>query len=459
MTLNEYFSPLRGRRVAVIGLGVSNLPLTRLLLSLGIDVTARDKRTRAELGDTALELESLGARLISGEHYLKDLTEDVIFRTPGLMPHTPELADAARRGAVITSEMEAFFDICPCDIIAVTGSDGKTTTTTLISEFLRAEGKTVHIGGNIGAPLLEGADSISADDFAVIELSSFQLITMRRSPKTAVVTNISPNHLDVHRDVEEYAAAKRNILIHQSPPCRAVLNFDDAATRALNKYACGELLHFSRHFKPQRGVYLDGTMIKYTDGGDGEDILSTSDIIIPGAHNIENYMAAIAATRGLVSRGAIQRTARSFRGVEHRIELVRELRGVKYYNNSSDSSPSRMSAALRAFPDKVILIAGGKDKGIPYDAAGPAICEHVKMLVLTGLTAEKIRDATLASPDFNGTPKIIMEPDFKLAVMAAHKAARPGDVVLLSPGSTSFDRFNNFAERGNYFKELVNGLD
>ncbi|MDR1589483.1 MAG: UDP-N-acetylmuramoyl-L-alanine--D-glutamate ligase [Oscillospiraceae bacterium] len=459
MRLREYTDSLRGRRIAVLGIGVSNLPLLRLLLDAGLDVTARDRRSADQLGDAARLLSGSGARLIPGEGYLDGLNEDVVFRTPGIMPRTPELEAAARHGAVITSEMEAFFEVCPCDIIAVTGSDGKTTTTTLIAELLRAEGKAVWLGGNIGSPLLCRSDDMSPDDFAVVELSSFQLITMKKSSHVAVVTNVAPNHLDIHRDMDEYADAKRNILLRQTPPCRAVLNLDNEITRSFAADARGETLFFSRLSRPERGVFLDAGIIRYTENGDFEDILGVSDIKLPGAHNIENYMAAIAATRGFVSRAAIERVARGFGGVEHRIELVRERGGVKYYNDSIASSPTRTAAGLRSFDGRVILIAGGKDKGVPFDGLAPEIVRCVKTLVLTGFAAEKIRAAVTGFSGYSGKPEIVMRADFADAVRAAAGAAAPGDTVLLSPACTSFDAFSNFEERGNYFKEIVNGLD
>jgi UDP-N-acetylmuramoylalanine--D-glutamate ligase len=447
---------LRGRRIAILGVGVSNLPLARLLLKSGLNVTARDKRSRAQLGDTAAELEALGAGLVAGDGYLEGLDEDVIFRTPGIMPHIPELKAATDRGALLTSEMEAFFEVCPCPVIAVTGSDGKTTTATLIAEFLKTDGKTVWLGGNIGTPLLDRADDMSPGDLAVVELSSFQLVTMRRGPNIAVVTNVAPNHLDIHRDMDEYIGAKRNIL--SSAETIAILNYDNAITRGFAADARGETRFFSRTAAVENGAYLENGAIEYAENGAVESVLDVSDIMIPGVHNVENYMAAIAATRGLVSRSAVTRTARSFGGVAHRIELVRERGGVKYYNDSIASSPTRTAAGLRSFGEKVILIAGGKDKGVPFDSLAPDIITHVKTLVLTGLTAEKLRAAVLSCPGYAGEPEIITRPDFTDAVHAAANCAQRGDTVLLSPACTSFDAFANFEERGDRFKEIVNGL-
>jgi UDP-N-acetylmuramoylalanine--D-glutamate ligase len=458
LTLNEYLGALKGKRVAVIGAGISNTPLIEALLSASVDTTVRDKKTRTELGGTANRFEALGATLILGECYLENLDEDVIFRTPGLMPSNPALYKAAGRGAVLTSEMEAFFDVCPCKIIAVTGSDGKTTTTSIIAELLRNEGLTVHLGGNIGTPLLTKADSVGPEDFAVVELSSFQLITMKKSPDIAVVTNLAPNHLDIHSDMKEYIDAKRNIFMYQTSRDIAVFNYDNEYTRSYARHAPGEIMFFSSHEKIGNGFFLDSGTIYQAGNGLSEAVMQADDIWLPGLHNTENFMAAFAAASGLVSRGAMLRTARLFRGVKHRIEFVGELRGARYYNDSIASSPSRAIAGLRAFDKKVILIAGGKEKGISFEELGAEIVSRVKTLVLTGLTAERIRNAVVNAPGYRGEPEILMIDDFKEAVLASAKSAREGDIVLLSPACTSFDRFNNYEERGDCFREIVKSL-
>lgn len=459
MNLKDYLASLQGKTVAVIGIGVSNTPLIRLLRESGIAVTACDKKSREELGALAAELEAMGATLRLGENYLSGLTEDIIFRTPGMRPDVPELSAAIARGSVLTSEMEVFFDVCPCPILAVTGSDGKTTTTTLVSELLKAEGKTVHVGGNIGHPLLAEAGEMSASDFAVLELSSFQLMTMRKSADQAIVTNLSPNHLDVHKDYREYVEAKENIFLHQNSDGLLILNADNADDVALAPKAKGRVLWFSRQRTVENGAYLKDGVICYAENGVSREVLAVSDIRIPGTHNIENYMAAICMVQGLVSDETIREVAKSFNGVAHRIELVRTLRGVRYYNDSIASSPSRTIAGLRSFPEKVILIAGGKDKGIPYDEIGPEIREHVKELFLTGMTAEKIRRAVMDSPEYDAELLPIHEfEDFKETILAASAAAKEGDVVILSPASTSFDKFRNFAHRGDTFRAIVEEL-
>ena len=455
MEFEEYLRGLRGKRVAVIGVGVSNRPLIALLLSHGADVTACDRKP--DLGEYGDELRQKGCQLQLGDGYLDGLTQDVIFRTPGVRPDLPQFAAAVERGARLTSEMEAFFEVCPCPKIAVTGSDGKTTTTTIIAKLLEAAGKRVHLGGNIGRPLLSDTPDIRPDDIAVLELSSFQLMTMDKSPEIAVVTNISPNHLDVHKDYAEYISAKENIFTHQNASNLAVFNADNAVTLEESSRAPGRVRLFSRRGEVPDGIFLRGQDIVSRHDGQERVVMTAADIRLPGVHNVENYMAAVAAVDGLVLDEIIRSFAREFAGVEHRIELFRTRNGVRWYNDSIASSPSRTIAGLRSFPEKVILIAGGKDKGISYKELGPVVNDHVKYLILCGATAGVIRESVEAAENYDGLP-IVEVPDYPSAVRTADSAAKPGDVVILSPASTSFDRFANFMERGNVFKELVNAL-
>lgn len=457
MKFEEYLDSLQGKTVAVIGIGVSNRPLIELLAARGVSVTARDRQQRQALGDYAARLEEMGCRLCLGEGYLDGLDEDVIFRTPGMRPDVPELAAAVARGSMLTSEMEVFFEVCPCPILAVTGSDGKTTTTTIIAELLRSAGKTVHLGGNIGHPLLAETGAIRPEDVAVLELSSFQLMTMKRSPHIAVITNLSPNHLDVHKDFAEYIAAKENIFTHQCTQDVAVFNADNSITARQAERAQGRARLFSRKNEVEDGVFLrDGKIIARHDGQE-RVVMNREDIRLPGEHNVENYLAAIAAVDGMVSDEQIAAFARSFGGVEHRIELIRTLDGVRWYNDSIASSPSRTIAGLRAFPEKVILIAGGKDKGISYAELGPVVNDHVKLLLLCGATAGVIRQSVEQAENYQGLEIIDVE-DYHQAAGIARERAAEGDVVILSPASTSFDRFKNFMERGKAFKEVVNAL-
>ena len=457
--VSDYFEGLKGQSIAVIGMGTSNTPLIRMLLRSGLKVTVCDRAPRERVEEQAAELESLGAKLQLGEDYLSKLHRfDLIFRTPGLSPNTPELRQAVEKGSELTSEMELFFRLCPCPIIGVTGSDGKSTTTTLIGEFLKEAGFHVFVGGNIGRPLLPDVAGMTSEDIAVVELSSFQLMTMDQSPHVAVFTNLSPNHLDYHHTMEEYTAAKVNIFKHQGPEDRAVFNYDNDITRALSAQAPGQVMLFSRRQRLEEGVYLRDGTIWLTNEMGSREVLPLELIRIPGAHNIENYMAAIAAVDGLVPDKCVRAVASRFTGVEHRIELVRELNGVRYYNDSIGTSPTRTMACLDSFPEKLILIAGGYDKGVPFTQLGVEITKKVKLLILNGTTAPAIRQAVEEAPDYAGQPPILETQDLATAVAAAHQAAQPGDVVVLSPACAAFDQFKNFAERGRVFKDLVNAL-
>lgn len=444
---------MKNKKVTVIGIGVSNLPLIKYLCELGSDVTACDKRTSEKLGKSADELLSMGVKLNLGEDYLSNLDAQVIFKTPGMRFDVPQLLKAKEKGAVITSEMEVFFDICPCKIIAVTGSDGKTTTTTLINKILTQNGYNTWLGGNIGNPLLTQTKDMKPSDIVVLELSSFQLHTMKKSPHIAVMTNITPNHLDMHKDYQEYIDAKKNIMKYQGEDDILIVNSSNEVTNDIGKSAKGKLLKFSS--KKDADISLKNDTIFYK----GKEILKTSDINLPGMHNVENYMAAIGAVCDMVTQNSIISVAKTFGGVAHRIELVRELDGVKYYNSSIDSSPNRTINTLKVFKDKVIMISGGKDKGIRYDEIGPAIIEKVKTLILIGATSDAIENAlNKAYGDMEPCVKVIRATTYPEAVRIAKENAKDNDTVILSPASTSFDMFNNFEERGNLFKKLVNEL-
>ena len=447
----EYFSSLKDKKIAVLGLGVSNRPLVKLLLEFGCDVIGCDKTPREKLDAEVLALEKAGCKLHVGETYLDGVEADIVFRTPGMHPANPAIEALRARGAAVTSEMEVFFEVCPCTLLAVTGSDGKTTTTTLVSEMLKAAGKTVWLGGNIGTPLLPLVRQMKAEDFAVVELSSFQLMDMKRSPARAVITNLAPNHLDIHKDMAEYIEAKTNIFRYQDEKGLLILNADNAITSGFR--GNGTTRFFSRQ-KEADVCVTDGVICRH-----GEKVLPVGDILIPGVHNVENYMAAIAMVEGLVDDDTIRHVAKTFGGVEHRIELVRVKDGVKFYNDSIASSPSRTIAGLRSFRSKVILIAGGYDKHIPYDVLGPEICAHVKKLFLGGATGEKIRQAVISCPEYDETKLEIVDcGSFEPAVRAAAAAAKDGDVVLMSPASAAFDQFKNFMVRGEFYKKLVKEL-
>ena len=448
--LTAYFKKLREKKIVVLGLGVSNQPLVRMLLDNGCSVIGCDRTPRDKIDNAVLQLEQMGCQLSLGDTYLDNLTADLVFRTPGMHPDNPALQALRNSGAEITSEMQVFFELCPCKIIAVTGSDGKTTTTTLISELLKAEGYKVWLGGNIGTPLLPLCDEMKATDIAVVELSSFQLMDMTKSSHVAVVTNLAPNHLDVHKDMHEYVDAKKNIFQFQNEDGLLILNWDNEITKTFT--GNGHTRYFARLGMLTEGVCLHGDMICR----DGAEILDKKDILLPGEHNVENYMAAILAVEGMVSDETIRHVAKTFGGVEHRIELVRVKDGVRFYNDSIASSPSRTIAGLKSFSEKVLLIAGGYDKHIPYDVLGPEICEHVKVLFVNGATGQQIRKAVENAPQYrHGLPEIVDCDDFTDAVQKSAAAAQEGDVVLMSPASAAFDQFKNFMERGKYFKKLV----
>lgn len=459
-SVDRFFFGIKGRRVAFCGIGTSNLPLIKLFSEKGALVTACDAKNEAQLAQVIEQLNPYGVEFKLGADYLKNLNVDIIFRSPGLNFFSPELVEAQKNGVVVTSEMELFFDLCPCKIVAVTGSDGKTTTTTIISELLKQEGKNVHLGGNIGTPLLPRIESIREDDVAVVELSSFQLISMRKSPDVAVITNISPNHLDVHKDMTEYIEAKKNIVLHQNAFSRTVLNLDNEITKQFSNSVRGQAVFFSAKSACENGVYLDGDTIFFAKNGAAQPVINVNDIRIPGKHNVENYMAAIAAVFDEVSLESIRTVARTFSGVEHRTEFVREVDGVRYYNDSIASSPTRtICGTLSLFPQKIIMISGGYDKKIPFDTLGSVIAEKVKVLILLGQTADKIREAVVNSSKFSSeTLKIITVNNMSEAVVVARESATCGDIVSLSPACASFDLYENFAARGRHFKELVNKL-
>ena len=454
---------IQGKKVAFIGAGVSHKRCIEQFVELGAQVTLCDqKKSIEDFGDYADTLRRLNVALSLGEHYTDGFAgQDIIMRTPGYEYFKPELQAAKAAGAMVTSEVELFFEFCPCEIVAVTGSDGKTTTTTLISKMFEAAGRKVFLGGNIGAALLPQLADVTPDAVAVVELSSFQLISMRRSPKVAVVTNVTPNHLDHHKDMQEYIDAKRNILLWQVPPCRAVLGYENDITRAMQSDCKGEQVWFTRLHETDRGAFLrasDDTLC-YAENGVVTPVLPRAEIKLRGLHNVENLLAAIAAVWGRVPVEAMRQVGSTFTGVEHRIEPVRVLDGVTYYNDSIASSPTRTIAGLRSFDQKIILIAGGYDKKIPYEPLAPEIIAHVKTLVLMGATGPRIEKAVRECPGFDETALPIQHADdMQHAVELARAAAKPGDIIILSPASASFDLYPNFEVRGREFKKIVNAL-
>lgn len=460
---DEFIENIRNKKIMFCGIGRSNLPFIDSLTQKNIPVTVYDSKHECNLNEKLVKQlkENKFIDLRLHDESVWQEKNDVIIRTPGMNFFCDKLLKAAEKGAIITSEMEIFFDVCPCPIIGITGSDGKTTVSTLIYKMLKSEGITTYLGGNIGSPLLTKVPKMKKSDIAVVELSSFQLISMRRSPEIAVVTNISPNHLDVHKDMAEYIDAKKQILLHQNAFSKAILNFDNPETRKMKDITRAKTVFFSRLNKLKNGIWLDDSgNIVMSDGKTDKIIINTSEIKIPGYHNIENYMAAIAAVSDFVSTEKVKETANSFFGVEHRIEFVEKINGVTYYNDSIASTPNRtIKGVLSLFDKKIILIAGGYDKNIPFDSLAEKITDKVSSLILLGKTSDKIEAEILKSKNYKeNNPKIIKVNSMQQAVETASSISSFGDIVVLSPACASFDLYKDFEERGNNFKSLVKSI-
>lgn len=456
----EYLKTLKGKKIALIGLGRSHLPLISLFTKYGAIVYGCDKRDRDNLNDIATNAENEGAILSLGKNYLESIDVDMALRTPGMKYYCDELNNLRDKDVEITSEMELFFKLCNCKIIGITGSDGKTTTTTIINEILKKDGYTVHLGGNIGKPLLPEIESIDEEDIAVVELSSFQLISMDISPDISVVTNLAENHLDIHKDMQEYIDSKKNIVKYQHENDRCVLNLDNELTNAFENDTKARVYKFSKYKEVNRGSFLKNGYIYYKDNEEIKKIININNIRIAGMHNVENFMTAIAAVYDIVDVNSIIYTAEHFAGVEHRSEFVREINGIKFFNDSIASSPTRTAlGTLSLYDFKIILIAGGYDKNLDYTSLGELICSKVKVLILMGDTADKIENATKASHDFYKSDiKIIRVTNMEEAVKKAYENAETGDIISLSPASASFDLYKDFEERGRHFKSIVNNL-
>lgn len=461
--LIEFNNYLRGRKVAIIGLGVSNIPLIDYLHNLKSEVTVFDGREIDSIDKTVVDkVVDYGMQFSFGKNYLDKLVGfDIIFRSPSCLPTVTELALEAERGAIITTEVEMVIELCPCKVIGVTGSDGKTTTTTLISEILKKDGYTVHLGGNIGTPLFTKIEEILPEDIVVLELSSFQLMNMKISPSISVITNITPNHLNVHKDMEEYVEAKKNIFKYQDKDGVVILNYDNEITRECSKEANGKVIFFSSKNKIPNGYIVDDLKIKKCENDLREHVFDTKNMKLRGMHNFENACCAIAATKDLVKKESIDYVLTEFKGVEHRLELIKETTNrVKWYNDSVSSSPTRTIAGLNAFALKnIILIAGGYDKNLDYDVIGKPIVDNCKALILLGQTSEKIKNAVKKElVNSKRELPIIQCDNLKQTVIEADRISKAGDIVLFSPASASFDMFKNFAERGDIFKNYVKEL-
>lgn len=459
--LKEFNTYLKNRKVAVIGLGVSNLPLLDYLYEKGSIVTVFDDRNIDKISKEAIEKVNKYEFTSSfGTNNLDKLVGfDLIFRSPSCMPTKKELVEEEKRGAIVTSEIEMLMEMAPCKVIGVTGSDGKTTTTSLIYEIVKNAGYNTHLGGNIGIPLFTKLKDIEPEDVIVLELSSFQLMNMNISPDISVITNITPNHLNIHASYEEYIDAKKNIFKNQTEDGIVVLNYDNELTRNCKPEANGKVIYFSSKEKLENGIIVDQDVIKECEDRLRKHIINTKDIHLRGMHNYENVAAAIAATKSFIDIETIVDAIKNFKGVEHRIEFIRELDGVKWYNDSIGTSPTRTIAGLNSFDEDIILIAGGYDKHLDYEPIAKPIVDNVKGLILIGQTSEKIYEAvTKELEKQNKELDIYQCNEFSQIVEVARKIAKPGQVVLFSPASASFDLFENFAQRGNKFKELVNDL-
>lgn len=472
MSNEALISFFKDKSVALIGAGVSNMPLIGFITSLGGHVTLREKNTEDKLGDRASRACEAGAKLVLGEAYLDGMTEDIIIRSPGIRPDIPQFAEAAARGACVVCEAELFAQFSPCSVYAVTGSDGKSTTTTVLSKLLMPRGR-VYLGGNIGEPLFHRVCEMSTYDAAAVELSSFQLMTMNAHFDSAIITNITPNHLNWHTGMDEYILAKQNILKNTG---RAVLNFDDDVTRCIGERLIADgtcrVTYFS--LSPisgndargaERVLFLEDGDVVCRDESGTAYIMSASDIVLPGRHNIANYMAAAGAAWDATSIERIHSVATTFGGVKHRLQLIAEKCGVRYYNSSIDSSPTRTAAAISALRDstperRVVIICGGYDKNIPFEPLADTLLksENIKSVVLTGATSEKILTAIRSSADFREEFDIHTVPEFDEAVRTAAHIADSGDSVLLSPACASFDAFPNFEVRGERFAAVVSEL-
>lgn len=466
--LDKFKENIKGKKVAVLGIGISNIPAIKYLVELGAKVSARDKKEK--LHDSVDMLKNIGVEFVLGDNYLENLENyDYIFRSPGIKPFTYEIEKAVELGnTILTSEIEKVIELSPCKVIGVTGSDGKTTTTTLIAKFLEQAGYKVWLGGNIGTPLFSKLDEMKKEDVVVLELSSFQLMTLDKSPHISVITNISPNHLDYHKDYNEYIMSKANIFLSQNKNDILVLNKDCSITNNYLKIIEDRNIDtniraFSVENDVKKGVYLKNNYIVSNIFEKNEKICNIKDVKLVGIHNLANICAAATAIYDLVDKNDIKTVVTSFGGVEHRMELVAQKSGVKWYNDSIGTSPTRTIAGLKSFNDKVILIAGGYDKNIPYEPLAPYILEKVKHLILIGKTATKIRNAVIAEAkkqevDLKEILDIVEFNTLEECVNYANKIAKENDIVVMSPASASFDMYKNFEERGNHFKRLVGKL-
>ena len=456
--LEEFEEFIKFRKVAIIGLGVSNIPLLDYFFEKKANVTVFDNREIDNIPKEIIDkITNYGFAFSFGENSLSKLNNfNLIVRSPSCLPTKKELENEAKKGAIVTTEIELLMKMCPAKIIGVTGSDGKTTTTSLINEILEKAGYNTYLGGNIGTPLFTKLNKMTPDDIIILELSSFQLMGMEVSPEIAVITNITPNHLNIHKDYQEYIDAKKNIFKSQDKNGILILNYDNEITRNCGKEAIGKVVYFSHKEKLDNGYIVDENIVKECNDKIRKHIIGIDDIILRGEHNLENIATAIAATNTLVDIDTAIDAIKEFKPVAHRIEFVRELNNIKWYNDSASSSPTRTISGLNAFNEEITLIAGGYDKNLDYEPIAKPIVDKVKTLILIGQTANKIYEEVKKESEIQDKQvNIYMAEDLQNAVELAKKYTNKNQIVLFSPASASFDMFKNFADRGDKFKKLV----
>jgi UDP-N-acetylmuramoylalanine--D-glutamate ligase len=452
----------KGERVTIIGLGREGIALARYLSGRGAKVTVTDIKNANRLRSALDELTGLPIRYLLGGHPREALDADTIFVSPGVPMQIRLLREAQERGIALSSETKLFFSLCPAPIIGITGSSGKTTTTALVGEILKAQGRRTFVGGNIGSPLINLVDQLKEEDSVVMELSSFQLAGLDRSPHIAALLNLSPNHLDRHESMDDYVAAKTNIVKFQGPGDHAILNADQSLTREVARLCRGQVALFSHDEQVDAGAFLDRESVVVRWKGETRTVCDVSEIRLLGPHNVDNVLAACAITAAArADIGAMRTAVTSFGGVEHRLQPVAQIGGARYYDDSIATSPQRTIAALNSFANPIILLAGGREKHLPLEELAQLILARAKALVLFGEAAPLLEQAVLdANPADRGRRlPIYHSADMREAVLAAARLTEEGDVVLLSPACTSFDMYKDFAERGAHFQSLVRELE
>lgn len=456
---------LEGKKVAVVGLGVSNLALVRFLVSRGALVTVLDQKPAGELAGRLQELPAGRVRTVLGPGYLDALGEpfDAVFLTPGMPKHLPQVEDVRRRGIPVSGEAPLFLELCPAPVAGITGSAGKTTTSTLVARMLEASGYRVYLGGNIGLPLIDHLGDIPPTARVVLELSSFQLELARTSPSVGVLLNLLPDHMDLHSSWEEYVTAKRHVFSHQGEGDWAVLNAEDPLVMEQAAHAPAQVALFGERGPFATGAWVEGhgegrALMLRLPGGEPSAVCGVSTLRLVGRHNLLNALAAITAA-GLLGgrREAMAEVLAGFTGVPHRLERVGEVEGVLYVNDSIATTPDRALAALATLQGPIVLIAGGYDKKLDFTRFARGTLDKVRHLILLGDTAPRIRAAVEQAAREAGVPGPGLHDvaDMAQAVELARGLARPGDTVLLSPACASFGLFRDYRERGMLFKEMV----